>query len=213
MTGPLSLLIAYFLGSIPFGYGIVRWQKGIDVRTTGSGSTGATNVMRNLGLRGFLATFALDFGKGVAAVWVARGLSGNAPNWVAAAAVAAIAGHCFPIWLRFRGGKGVATGVGAFLGLSPVPLGLVLLVFGLVVAVWRYVSLGSILASAAFPAAVYTLARPAWPITVGAAAGAALIILMHHANIRRLLNGTESRLGQKKEVSAETPEDVLSRSP
>ncbi len=201
MLGPLTTLIAYLLGSIPFGYLFVRWQKGIDVRETGSRSIGATNVMRNLGLPGFVATFILDFGKGVAAVKLASKLTGNDPRWVAAAAVAAILGHIAPVWLKFRGGKGVATGVGVFIALAPVPMGLVLVIFAVLVAIWRYVSLGSIVATAAFPALVYFLNHPPLPVVLGAAGAAVLIIAKHHANIRRLLDGTESKLGTKKSVA------------
>ena len=129
MIGLLATATAYLLGSIPFGYLIVRWQRGIDVRETGSRSVGATNVMRNLGISGFIATFVLDCGKGSAAVMLASRLTGNDPRWVAAAAVAAVAGHVFPIWLGFRGGKGVATGVGVFAILAPVPMALVLVFF------------------------------------------------------------------------------------
>ena len=201
MLGPLTTLIAYLLGSIPFGYLIVRWQKGIDVRETGSRSIGATNVMRNLGLPGFLATFILDFGKGIAAVEIASKLTGHDPRWVAAAAVAAILGHIAPVWLKFRGGKGVATGVGVFIALAPVPMGVALVIFAVLVAIWRYVSLGSIISTAAFPALVYFLDRPPFPIVLGAAGAAALIIAKHHANIRRLLNGTESKVGKKKSAA------------
>jgi len=209
MTGPLTTLIAYVLGSIPFGYLIVRWTKGIDVRETGSRSIGATNVMRNLGVAGFVATFVLDFGKGATAVVLASRLTGHDPRWAAAAAVAAILGHVAPVWLRFRGGKGVATGVGVFIALAPVPIGLALLLFVVLVAIWRYISLGSIIAAAAFPALLYLLNHPPAPIVVGATAAAALIIAKHHANIRRLRNGTESKVGKKKagsEVRSEEPE-------
>jgi acyl phosphate:glycerol-3-phosphate acyltransferase len=198
MTGPLSTLVAYLLGSIPFGYLIVRWKKGIDVRETGSRSTGATNVMRNLGLAGFIATFILDFGKGVAAVTLASRLTAGDPSWIAAAAVAAVAGHVAPVWLKFRGGKGVATGVGVFIALAPVPMGFALVIFGVLVAIWRYISLGSIIATAAFPALVYLLNHPPTPILLGAAGAAALIIAKHHANIRRLLAGTEGEVGKKR---------------
>jgi len=197
MTGPLTTLAAYLLGSIPFGYLIVRWKKGIDVRQRGSHSTGATNVMRNLGFAGFLATFILDFGKGVTAVMLASRLTASDPRWIAAAAVAAVAGHIAPVWLGFRGGKGVATGVGVFIALAPVPMGLTLVIFGVLVAVWRYISLGSIAATAAFPALVYLLNHPPRPILLGAAGAAALIIAKHHANIRRLLAGTEGKVGKK----------------
>jgi glycerol-3-phosphate acyltransferase PlsY len=198
MSGPLTTLIAYLLGSIPFGYIIVRWQRGIDVRQTGSRSIGATNVMRNLGIAGFIATFVFDCGKGLAAVMLASRLTGNDPRWVAAAAVAAVAGHVFPIWLGFRGGKGVATGVGVFVALAPVPMGLVLLVFAVVVAIWRFISLGSIIATASFPVFVYLVNKPPAPIVIGAAFAAALIIVSHRANIRRLLSGTENKLGKKR---------------
>jgi glycerol-3-phosphate acyltransferase PlsY len=197
MTGPLLTLTAYLLGSIPFGYLIVRWQKGVDVRATGSGSTGATNVMRNLGVIGFIATFVLDVGKGIAAVVLVSRLSGD-PVWIAAAAVAAVLGHCFPIWLKFRGGKGVATGVGVFIALAPLQVVLVLLGFAIVVTISRYISLGSILASAAFPVLVYYMKHPPLAIVLGAAGGAIIIIARHHANIRRLLTGTESKVGRKK---------------
>jgi glycerol-3-phosphate acyltransferase PlsY len=198
MVGLLTTVIAYILGSIPFGYLIVRWQKGIDVRATGSGSIGATNVMRNLGTLGFVVTFILDVGKGTAAVLLASRLTAHDGRWVAAAAVAAIFGHCFPVWLKFRGGKGVATGVGVFLALAPVQVALVLVIFAVVVAIWRYISLGSIIATAAFPFLVHFMQHAPLPIVLGAAGGAAVIIARHHANIRRLLNGTENRLGKKK---------------
>src|SRR5271170_606396 len=106
MMAPATPLFAYLLGSIPFGYLIVRWQKGIDVRSTGSGGTGATNVSRSLGMAGFAATFLLDAIKGFAAVLLAARLSGGDPRWTAAASVVAVVGHCFPVWLKFHGGKG-----------------------------------------------------------------------------------------------------------
>jgi glycerol-3-phosphate acyltransferase PlsY len=198
MIGLASTLIAYLLGSIPFGYLMVRWRRGIDVRETGSRSIGATNVMRSLGVPGFLATFALDFGKGALAVRLASKLTANDPRWVAAAAVAAVLGHIAPVWLKFRGGKGVATGVGVFTALAPVPMGLALAIFAALVVVWRYISMGSIVATAAFPPLVYFLDHPPLPILLGATAAATLIIAKHHANIRRLLNGTESKVGKKK---------------
>jgi len=202
MIGPLTTLIAYLLGSVPFGYLIVRWQRGIDVRATGSGSIGATNVMRNLGVLGFIATFILDAGKGLLAVLLASKMTLQNPTWVAAAAFAAVVGHCFPIWLRFRGGKGVATGVGVFLAIAPLQVALVLVIFAIVVAIWRYVSLGSIVATAAFPLLVYLMKHPPIQVVLGAAGAALVIITRHHANIVRLLKGTESKVGQKKAVSS-----------
>ena len=198
MTGPLTPLLAYLLGSMPFGYLIVRWQKGIDVRTTGSGSIGATNVMRNLGIIGFIATFLLDVSKGIVAVLLASRITSGEPRWIAASAVAAILGHCFPVWLKFRGGKGVATGVGVFIALAPIQVALVLVIFAIVVAIWRYISLGSIIATAAFPVLVHFLKHAPLPIVLGAAGSAVVIIAQHHANIRRLLSGTENKIGRKK---------------
>lgn len=197
MPAPLTTLMAYLLGSIPFGYLIVRWRKGIDVRGTGSRSIGATNVMRNLGVAGFLATFALDFGKGVAAVELARTLTAGNPPWIAAAAVAAVLGHIAPVWLGFRGGKGVATGVGVFIVMAPVPMAASLVIFALLVGIFRYVSLGSIVATSAFPALVYLFGRQPKSIVVGAACSAALIVAKHQANIRRLLEGTESKVRRR----------------
>jgi glycerol-3-phosphate acyltransferase PlsY len=202
MTNAATPLLAYLLGSIPFGYLIVWWQKGIDVRSTGSGATGATNVARNLGIIGFVATFILDAGKGTLAVLLASWLSGGNPLWIALASVAAILGHCFPVWLKFRGGKGVATGVGVFLALAPVQVGLVLAIFAALVAIWRYISLGSIVATAAFPLLVYGMKHPPLPIVLGAAGSALVIISMHHGNIGRLLAGTESKVGKKKAVGS-----------
>ena len=201
MIGPLTTLIAYLLGSIPFGYLIVRRQRGIDVRSTGSGSIGATNVMRNLGVLGFVATFLLDAGKGTLAVVLASRMTGDDPTAVAAAAVAAVLGHCFPFWLRFRGGKGVATGVGVFIAIAPWQVVLVLAIFAVVVAVWRYISLGSVVATAAFPLLVYLMKHPPIQVVVGAGGAAFIIIWRHHANIARLLKGTENKLGQKKAES------------
>jgi glycerol-3-phosphate acyltransferase PlsY len=198
MIGPLTTLIAYLLGSIPFGYLIVRWQRGIDVRATGSGSIGATNVMRNLGIMGFVATFILDAGKGLLAVLLASKMTLGNPTWVAAAAFAGVLGHCFPVWLEFRGGKGVATGVGVFIALAPWQVILVLAIFAVVVGIWRYISLGSVVATAAFPVLVYLMKHPPIQVVLGAAGAAAIIIVRHHANIARLLKGTENKLGRKK---------------
>jgi glycerol-3-phosphate acyltransferase PlsY len=198
MIGPVTTLIAYVLGSIPFGYLIVRWQRGIDVRATGSGSIGATNVMRNLGIMGFVATFTLDVGKGLVAVLLASKMTLGNPTWVATAACAAVLGHCFPVWLRFRGGKGVAAGVGVFIALAPWQVVLVLAIFAVVVAIWRYISLGSIVATAAFPVLVLLMKHPPIQLVLGATGAAAIIIARHHANIARLLKGTENKVGQKK---------------
>ena len=198
------VVLAYLLGSIPFGYLIVRARGGGDVRETGSGGTGATNVTRRAGRAAGILTLALDALKGAAAVIVARYLlaDGFGVNWwVAAAALAAVTGHVFPVWLKFRGGKGVAPGLGVFLALAPAVVPVALAAFLLVVWRTRYVSLGSITAAALMPLALFVLdsrfpsAGQHGPERVAAAAaGAALIIYAHRENIRRLLRGTENKL-------------------
>jgi glycerol-3-phosphate acyltransferase PlsY len=198
----LILIAAYLLGSIPFGYLIVRAKEGGDVRESGSGGTGATNVSRRAGKLAGVITLLLDAAKGALAVWLARVIL--TPDfginwWVAAAAIIAVFGHCFPVWLGFRGGKGVATGVGVFLSLSPLALACAALVFILVAGTTRYVSLGSITAAAAFPLCVWLLGLTGRhgaafaPVITAALVGAALIVFMHRANIGRLMRGTESK--------------------
>ncbi|HEX8137206.1 MAG TPA: glycerol-3-phosphate 1-O-acyltransferase PlsY [Pyrinomonadaceae bacterium] len=202
MRSVLVLIAAYLLGSIPFGYLIVRAKEGADVRETGSGGTGATNVTRRAGKKAGIITLLLDAAKGFAAVLLARFLLGAGFEinwWVAAAAVLAVVGHCFPLWLGFRGGKGVATGVGVFLGLSPAAVAVALVFFILVVGWTRYVSLGSITATALFPLCVWLLSlyvKPRGalaPLLSASVVGGAIIILMHRANIARLVAGTESK--------------------
>jgi glycerol-3-phosphate acyltransferase PlsY len=200
---PVLILVAsYLLGSIPFGYLLVRLVVGADVRETGSGGTGATNVSRRAGKGAGVITLLLDALKGALAVVLARSFLTEDFGinwWVAASVVLAIAGHSFPVWLGFRGGKGVATGVGAFLALSPLSVACAGAVFILIVAATRYVSLGSILAAAVLPVSIWLLKgymnKPDAfaPLFVAALLGACLIIFMHRANIKRLLTGTESR--------------------
>ncbi len=192
--------LAYLLGSIPFGYLLVRLRGGGDVRRTGSGGTGATNVTRRAGKGVGVLTLLLDALKGTAAVLLARALLGAGDEWwVCAAAAAAVLGHVFPVWLRFRGGKGVATGLGVFLVLAPLATACALVVFVVVVWSWRYVSLGSMAGAAVLPLAAWALGalgvsdRAAAPVLAVAVTGAALIALMHRANIGRLLRGEESR--------------------
>lgn len=200
MLHAVVVILAYVLGSIPFGYLLVRLSGGGDVRETGSGGTGATNVTRRAGKWAGLATLLLDAAKGAAAVLAARALlagEAGAEWWVAASAVAAVVGHVFPVWLGFHGGKGVATGLGVFLLLAPLATACALAVFVLVVWVWRYVSLGSMTAAAVLPLAVWFVGgrgSEAAPALAVAAAGAALIIYMHRANIERLLRGSENKL-------------------
>jgi glycerol-3-phosphate acyltransferase PlsY len=202
MRPVLILITAYLLGSIPFGYLLVRAKLGADVRETGSGGTGATNVSRRAGKLAGVLTLVFDALKGGLAVILARmfltedfGINW----WVASAVVLAVAGHCFPVWLGFRGGKGVATGVGAFLALSPLAVACAGAVFILIVWTTRYVSLGSIMAAAVLPLCIWILSsymKPAEtfaPLLTAAIVGATLIIFMHRANIGRLLSGTESK--------------------
>ena len=221
MRSAFVIPIAYLLGSIPFGYLIVRAAKRADIRETGSGGTGATNVSRRAGKRAALLTLVLDSLKGAAAVVIAKIVLGlpilgvvgsasldravsnsaglrNAYWWVAAAAVAVILGHIFPVWLGFCGGKGVATGVGVFLVLAPLAVAFAGVIFLVIVLLTRYVSLGSIVAAATIP--VFVLIRnyitpqtEFGPLLTVAVVGAALIIFAHRANIRRLINGTETK--------------------
>jgi len=203
MRPALIILIAYLLGSIPFGYLIVRLSGGGDIREAGSGGTGATNVSRRAGKEAGILTLALDAAKGAAAVILARlfltpdyGINW----WVAIIVLAVLVGHIFPVWLGFRGGKGVATGLGAFLNLSPLAVAGAGAVFLAVVWTTRYVSLGSITAAAVLPVCVWLLSRHAQsqaslaPLMTAALVGGIFIIIMHRANIKRLWHRTENKL-------------------
>jgi acyl phosphate:glycerol-3-phosphate acyltransferase len=202
-TGAGIVLGAYLLGSISFSYLIVKAREGMDVRTVGSGNAGATNVLRASGKGPAAAVLLLDMTKGVLAVAVARWLQ-TAPAVVGAAAVAVVLGHVFPVFLGFRGGKGVATSAGALGALAPGAMLFTLLVFVAVVFWKRYVSLGSITAAAAFPLLAWTGQRMGWvangdPWLIAASAAIALIIVIkHRTNLRRLLQGVEPRLGERK---------------
>jgi acyl phosphate:glycerol-3-phosphate acyltransferase len=221
-------VVAYLLGSIPFGYILVKLFLKQDIRTTGSGNIGATNVGRT-GHKGLaIATLLLDAAKGFLSVFLAASLywnggfiSGRAvvvpiragsdivyiyrePEMivVSLAALCAILGHLFPVWLKFKGGKGVATAAGAFLLIAPGEVGVALLVFVVVVALTRYVSLGSIAAALAFPVAAAFMSGYRYflfPLAL-IVASSLLIVGKHHSNIRRLLSGTENRLGAKPKI-------------
>jgi glycerol-3-phosphate acyltransferase PlsY len=191
MTPLVALAIAYLLGAIPFGFLLVKWKTGADVRAAGSGNIGATNVLRTTGRAAGVATLLLDIAKGYAAVWIAGRLTGHDPLWMSAAALAVIAGHAFPVFLGFKGGKAVASFVGAFLCLTPVAIGAVLVVFVGVVAWTRHISMGSIVGAATFPLAVWIILHPPLSVVAAAAIGGAFIIYRHSSNIRRLRAGTE----------------------
>ena len=187
-----ALVIAYLLGSIPFGYLLVKLRTGADVRSAGSGNIGATNVLRTSGRVAGVVTLLLDIGKGYVAVWIASLLTSGAEVWTSAAALAVMAGHAYPVFLRFQGGKAVASFVGAFLRLTPLPLVAALVVF-LGVAAWtRHISLGSIAAAATFPIAVWLILQASWPVLAASILAGAFIIYRHSSNIERLHAGTEN---------------------
>jgi glycerol-3-phosphate acyltransferase PlsY len=194
---------AYLLGSVSFSYLIVKAREGMDVRTVGSGNAGATNVLRASGKGPAATVLLLDVIKGVLAVVVARAADA-APPVVGAAAVAVVVGHVFPVFLGFRGGKGVATSAGAMGALAPAAMLFTLALFALLVTWKRYVSLGSMVAAAAFPLFAWTGQRLGWvkdedPWLIAASAAIALIVVVRHrSNLRRLLRGVEPRLGERK---------------
>ena len=209
----LILIAAYALGSIPFGYLLVRIFRGEDVRKSGSGNIGATNVSRKSPMLGAL-TLLLDAAKGFCAVELAAhsGLASGSSalaRLMAAAAMLAIIGHMFPVWLKLRGGKGVATALGAFVRLDPLAVGIAFIIFVVVVLCSRRISVGSIVTAALFPATVWTLSLshdPAVLALIGVSA--LLIIARHYKNVIRLLAGEEPRfsLGRKKDAQIRTPQ-------
>ena len=199
----LVIIIAYLIGSIPFGYLIVRARGGGDVRETGSGGTGATNVSRRAGKAAGVLTLILDAAKGAVAVILAKWMLDEADvGWlIGAAAIAVLVGHVFPVWLWFRGGKGVATGVGVFLVPAPLAVLCAAVIFVAVVAFTKYVSLGSIMAAATIPFFIWLFYEPTVdfkPLLTAAVAGALLILFAHRGNIARLMSGTEPRITDLK---------------
>ena len=187
----VSLIIAYLLGAIPFGYLLVKIGAGKDVRAAGSRNIGATNVLRTTNRLLGLTTLILDIGKGFLAVWIAARLTNNSAMWTSAAALAAIAGHAYPVLLGFKGGKAVATFIGAFLYIAPIPLLASLLVFVLVVAGTGYISAGSIIAVGTFPLGVWLILHPGHEVLLHSIIAAAFIVYRHKSNIQRLRAGTE----------------------
>ena len=194
----LCLLASYFVGAIPTGYLAGRLFRGIDLREHGSKNLGATNVYRTLGARYAIPVGLFDIAKGAVPVLVFAPQASDSQLFALACGIAAIVGHVFSVFVRFRGGKGVATAAGVMLGLTPLALGVAALVWLVLVALTGYVSLASIVAAAVLPVAVYLLERPDRPEILWLdALVAAAIIWLHRANIRRLLNGTENRFGRR----------------
>ena len=199
MNEAIAVAAAYLLGSIPFAY-LAGRMRGIDIRTVGSKNVGATNVFRTLGKGIGLTVMALDIAKGAVAVLLAQAITD--PHWNLAAAAAAIVGHVFPVWLKFKGGKGVATAGGTILALTPIPALIALAVWFVTIAVTRYVSLGSILAAVVFPPLLLLFGVP-WPVLVFATVAAVMVVYRHRANIQRLRAGSELRLDLSRRKKAE----------
>jgi glycerol-3-phosphate acyltransferase PlsY len=190
----VAILLGYLAGSVPFAFLLAR-RAGIDVRFAGSGNVGAANVMRTAGTGRAIVVMVLDVAKGAAAVVIANVVSGGLAL-AALSGTAAVVGHVYPVWLRFHGGKGVAVAAGVFAVLAPLATVAATALFVVIVWVTRYVSLGSMAATASLPPAAWILGSPA--AVVGAACGiAALILFSHRANFQRLRAGTERRLGSR----------------
>jgi len=216
MQLPVALVVAaYLIGSIPFSYLVVRVFAGADIRQHGSRNVGATNVARTFGKLPGIIALVLDIAKGYAAVFVARWIAMRpewpfvaSPSggplqsrefWIALAALIAVLGHMFPVWLRFHGGKGVATATGAFLALDPIVVAAAVIIFILVLLTTRFVSLASILSAASIPIFFHFLAHdaPFWRVVLSIPIAIA-VILKHHSNIRRLVQGEERHMGERK---------------
>lgn len=197
--------VAYILGSIPFGYLIVKERTGVDVRSVGSGNVGATNVLRVAGKVPAAGVLLMDMAKGCFPVLLGR-VMGASPGILAAIAFAAVVGHVFSVFLAFRGGKGVATALGAFIALAPIATVSSVAVFILLVVWRRYVSLGSVVAVATFPLWAYVFGEMGWmtmewlPVSLAGVATAVVVLIRHRANLRRIRAGTESRIGENLEV-------------
>jgi glycerol-3-phosphate acyltransferase PlsY len=188
-------LLGYGLGSLPIGFLLTNRLKGIDLRRVGSGNVGAANVYRSAGLKVALLVVAIDLAKGAASVLLATRLLGGVDAMVTAG-VASIVGHVYPVWLRFRGGKGVATACGVFAVLAPIATALAAIGFVATVWITRYVSLGSVVATAALPPVAWLLDLPL-AVVAGGTIAALLIIPRHAGNLARVADGTERRLGQR----------------
>jgi acyl phosphate:glycerol-3-phosphate acyltransferase len=188
----ITTLLAYLVGGLPFGYLFVRFSLGQDVRKMGSGNIGATNVHRTAGRKAGFIVLMLDILKGLCAVWFAAVLAQGDDVALALAIVAVMLGHCYPLFLRFKGGKAVACFIGAFLFVAPLALFPAAAIFVLVVALSRYISLGSVIGVAVFPVFLWLINRPSLPILLASVFAALLIIYRHKGNIDRLRTGTEN---------------------
>jgi glycerol-3-phosphate acyltransferase PlsY len=191
MLGLLALIVAYLLGAIPVGFLLVKLTTGKDVRASGSRNIGATNVLRTTNPTLAVVTLILDIAKGFLAVWIAAKLTGGSPFWTSGAALAVIAGHAFPVFLAFKGGKAVASFIGAFLYLTPIAMLAALLVFLAVVAKTRYVSAGSMIAGGTFPLGVWLIYHPASDVVLAALIAGTFIVIRHKSNLARIRAGTE----------------------
>jgi acyl phosphate:glycerol-3-phosphate acyltransferase len=189
----IGVVLAYLIGSVPFALIVARRWGAPDLRRVGSGNLGATNVLRASGVTAGVLVAILDVGKGMASVMLAARLDGSSTA-PAVAGVAAIVGHVYPVWLRFRGGKGVATACGVFAALAPIALPPALIVFLITAWLTKYISLASVLASVALPPIAYAVGTPT-PNVVAAVAAAALIVFRHRSNLARVWLGTERRIG------------------
>jgi glycerol-3-phosphate acyltransferase PlsY len=194
MDAFLAILLAYLVGSVPFAFLLAR-RRGVDLRVAGSGNVGATNVLRTTGVQRAVVAMSLDAVKGAVAVLVAERLT-PAPSAAVAAGLASVIGHIYPVWLGFRGGKGVATAAGVFAILAPLAMALASGVFLLAVWITRYISVGSLAGAATLVAAAGVLDQPT-AVAIGAAVAALIILYRHRGNLSRLIDGTERRVGQR----------------
>lgn len=200
MTPFFILLLAYLIGSIPFGFILVRLATGQDVRSMGSGNIGATNVLRTTGRGIAAATLLLDIAKGFFAVWLMARFADDSSVWMSAAALAVMAGHAYPVFLKFQGGKAVASFIGAFLCLTPAPMVAALVLFVIVAAATKHVSMGSIVMAGSLPLAAWFIEHPPAIVLLTTVVAAVFIVYRHRENISRIRAGTEHvlRFGERK---------------
>ncbi len=198
MNIAVLILLAYLLGAIPFGLLIAK-LNGVDIRSQGSGNIGATNVLRVIGKRWGIFTLILDALKGFIPAFYFPMLEKLDPEWGVLFGLVAILGHAFPVYLKFKGGKGVATSAGMLLGVAPLAVGIGIGVWIICMVIWRYVSLASIAASATIAVVVWIVEDKGLIVNIALTVLGGMVILLHRGNIKRLLNGTESRMGKKKE--------------